>query len=110
GRHDAVVVLFRNDIQQRAFYIRAGETAGLADVAAGRYTIKFMSGSWWNGSEFLRDQAFLEFDRTADFTEEDRGDRLVYSEIQLTLQPVVGGNTRTARTQPFRLSVPVEKR
>lgn len=105
---DAVVVMFQGDRQRRAIYIWADSAAAIPKVAAGSYTARFTSGAWWNGEEFLKDTTYLEFQRPLVFEETRENDGIAYSDFDLTLQPVVGGNARTRSTAPFKLSVPLE--
>lgn len=109
---DAVVVLYEGDLQRRAVYIWAGSVAAIPRVAAGSYTARFTSGAWWNGEEFLKETTFLEFERPLVFEERPETDGIAYSDFDLTLQRVVGGNARTRSTAPFKLShqVPLEGR
>jgi hypothetical protein len=100
---DAVVVMFEMDLQRRAVYIRTGTTAAIPRVAPGSYTVRFTSGAWWNGEEFLKETTFLEFDRPVVFEETSKADGIQYSDFDLTLQAVIGGNVRTSSTPPFRL-------
>lgn len=109
---DAVVVVYQGDLQRRAVYIWAGSAAAIPKVAAGSYTVRFTSGAWWNGEEFLKETTFLEFERPLVFAEQPETDGIAYSDFDLTLQRVVGGNARTRSIAPFKLSnqVPLEGR
>jgi hypothetical protein len=109
---DAVVVVYQGDLQRRAVYIWAGSAAAIPKVAAGSYTARFTSGAWWNGEEFLKETTFLEFERPLVFAEKPETDGIAYSDFDLTLQRIVGGNARTRSTAPFKLSkqVPLEGR
>lgn len=101
---DAVVVLMQGDAQKRAVYVRDGERATIARVAVGAYEIRFATGRWWDGTEFRKDGRYQEFDRAAVFDEKPGEQGTTYSEFEVSLQPVVGGNARTRSITPFKLS------
>lgn len=109
---DAVVILYQGDVQRRAAYIRASNAAAIPKVAAGTYNVRFTSGRWWNGEEFLKEATFSEFERPLVFAETQEEDGIAYSDFKLTLNRVIGGNARTRPTPPFKLSkqIPLEGR
>ena len=102
---DAVMVLFRDGVQKRAFYIRATKSAALTNIGANSYVGRFMLGTTWSAAEFSCDQQFLEFVKPIVFIEKTDAGGTTTSRISVTLHTVRGGNARANKVPRFRLGI-----
>lgn len=82
-----------------AFYVKSSSTFTLKHVPDGTYQILFVLGQDWDARtrSFTGSKYFAKFDRSLKFMTIQRSDRTEYTIFQLTLNPVVGGNTTTSR-------------
>jgi hypothetical protein len=95
---DAVMVLSRNGVQERGFYVRSGDRVTAPNVAPGTYRIQVTHGIAWRQGRFTVEPAYGEFDRPAEFVERDTAGGTDSTSLTVTLQ---GGSGGLAQTRPF---------
>ncbi|GII77325.1 hypothetical protein Sru01_23070 [Sphaerisporangium rufum] len=99
---DAVLTLVRGGTKAVSFYVRKKRKAKIGGVPDGTYRIYFTGGADWDGKAraFTRDCGFQRFEEPVKFTTVRTGNLIRFSTWTLTLQPVAGGNARTAEVDP----------
>ncbi len=94
---DAVVRLKHASSGRMAleFYVRAGSSVERPHIQPGRYRMQYSTGLDWDSSSrsFTYGRQFYQSDKVFEFTETPEGDKVLYSDIQITLHRVRGGNT-----------------
>jgi hypothetical protein len=97
---DAAVILASDSAQvtDRLVYIRAGTSATMNRIPKGTYRLMFQIGRTWDDKTetFKCANATGVFDSAAAFDEEEKSDRVEYTEISITLHKLIGGNARTS--------------
>ena len=87
---DAEIILYnpQKDEQTRDVIVKAQRVLTLLSIPVGTYELKYSLG-----------RSYHQFERTLDYAEQTKEEeqtvRVKYSEIRVTLHPVVGGNVRT---------------
>ena len=99
GGLDSAVKLVTASLPRKVFwivYIRAHEERRVSAIAVGTYLLRFAMGRDWEAGtrRFLQDAQFYQAGRQLIFTETEPTEdhRGEYTELQLTLNEVVGGN------------------
>ncbi|MGD0739744.1 MAG: J domain-containing protein, partial [Terracidiphilus sp.] len=101
---DAVVIVVgaANSRPIRSFYVCAGMDFTEKRIPPGNYQVYFFSGSDWNPSlrTFNRDVSYMQFGKTLEYSEttHQEGDHIqyFYDKLEITLQPVPGGNVSSS--------------
>jgi hypothetical protein len=100
GNADYAAVILASDSAQVTdwlVYVRAGMSATMNRIPTGTYRLMFQIGGTWDDMEetFKCASATGVFDRAAAFEEQEKADRVEYTEISITLHKLIGGNART---------------
>jgi len=104
---DAVAVLLEDGIPRRAIYIRTREYGLITQVPAGGYTLHFQLGSQWlEERRFCVIAGTSAFERSLDFEERHSDNGVTYTTIDVTLNAVPEGNTRTHPILPTSFALP----
>lgn len=97
---DAYVKLIepRSRILVGVFYVKSNSTFTLNQIPDGTYQVLFMLGEGWNPNtrSFTKNKRFAKFDKSLNFTTTPLINGIQYSAFQITLHPVVNGNTTTS--------------
>lgn len=114
---DAVAALFDigsagAGVAHRAIYVRTGETATMARIAPGTYSLRFSVGFEWDEDRmrFHVNPAFSEFAGDTIYAERRTNDKIIYDEQRVTLHPVVHGTARTESIEPARFDLTLLRR
>lgn len=93
---DAVVNLVVSSTNEtaRSVYIRSGTSFTLEHIGPRAYRVIFSTGSNWDEKQqsFLQYPAYYEFGKILFFSEESKGNSLLYSHFTITLNPVPDGD------------------
>ncbi len=83
----------------RFVYVKHGRSVRLIHMAPGYYDLMFCTGVDGDkqNHRFRQDCRYLKFEDGATFQETQYYDHIEYTEMRITLHPVVGGNARTVR-------------
>lgn len=95
---DAIaVVLDATTLQpRRAIYIRRGEVGMMGSMRVGSYIVRFQLGDTWLGSRrFCHISSTSEFEKSIEFVERQTDTGTEFSNVELTLFTVQGGNAPT---------------
>lgn len=102
---DAIVKVedYGTDETYRLVFIRRNQSYTISDIRDGMFMIKFALGSDYSPMQkmFLKPSGFTKFDNPNRFQETRSSDgyrtRVQYSQMSITLAPVVGGNANTTK-------------
>jgi hypothetical protein len=102
GPADALVKLRQNGGTALAFYVRANETAEVADIPDGTYQVMFASGSDYSRScnEFTTDMQVSGDPDPLVFEQTQEEDGLYHQIMEYTLQRQAGGNFEPTTVDP----------
>ena len=102
GLHDAVVTLSKGRRPAISVYVRTGKAYTVKGVPDGSYTVFFTGGADWDGTAraFGRDCAFQRYEAPLKFRTTQTATGIRWKNWTITLQPVIGGNARTADVDP----------
>lgn len=81
-----------------AFYVKFNSNFTLEQIPDGTYQVLFVLGKDWDAEArtFTHSKSFLKFDRSLSFTTTQLSNGIEYRAFEITLNPVVGGNTTTS--------------
>ena len=84
----------------RLIFIRPFKSATLQQVQSGRYLIRFCEGTQWNATAatWFFDPMCQQFEDTADLRTTKDEKAVHWHNVELTIEPVMGG---TAKTKPI---------
>lgn len=109
GETDAIAVLLEDgtNAPKRAVYIRRGETGLMAAMPVGAYRVQFQLGTnWLRSGRFCQITSTSEFEDLLTFEERTTADGTEYSNFELTLYTVAGGNAETNALPNIPLPMP----
>jgi ribosomal protein L37AE/L43A len=93
---DAYVKLVAPDSRKlvTAFYVKADSAFTVEQIPDGTYELFFVTGEDWDAKakSFSRSSSFTKFDKSLDFVTRQISDGIQYTILELTLNPVTGGN------------------
>lgn len=80
-----------------AFYVKSNSDLKLEQIPDGTYVVLFTTGEDWDAKakSFTRSSNFTKFDKSLNFVTKQLTDGRQYTIIELTLNPVPGGNATT---------------
>jgi hypothetical protein len=100
-KYDAIAKLVdsRTNLTVRSVYIQANADHDIANISSGDYSLKFALGSDYNvdTGRFLYSESFMKFDEGFDFHEYRTSDGIEWTDYNVTLHGVIGGNVHASR-------------
>lgn len=112
-RYDAVLKLVNLDINQSIYtvYIRSKSEYVINKINNGVYKILFCLGNDWDAKNlsFRKNLSFSEFERNFQFTTNEKIEgeyiKTIYTSLEISLHPVLGGTARTDSISEFEFDI-----